>query len=233
MDKLLQKLKFKCDLDKFNKKELKEFLSEEDNYEDFINDLYLVLDEDIGYEFVELDKLKTIRKAIKAKGETRKLTADEKKLLKFLKLDGLDLVQKLDFKTQYIYTSLYNLGVPTALRDEKFYKEVLHQSYENIYRFYELLNNPNEFYVENNISTLACDITSLATVNMIINEAENIDEGLYEFLVDLSVASPEKKFFDSSRDYYRYKRYQRKTLKNIKAKAYKIDAYDNEKTLVK
>ena len=229
MEKLLQKLKFKCDLDNFSKKGLKEYLSEEDNYNDFINDLYLVLNEDIGYEFVELDKIKTIRKAIKSRGVGRKLTADEKRLLKFLKLDGLDFGQKLDFKTQYIYTSLYNLGVPSTLRDEKFYKEVLHKSYENIYRFYDLVNDSNEYYVENNISTLACDITSLTTVNMIINEAENIDDGLYAFLIDLSVATPDKKFFDSSRDYYRYKRYQRKTLRNT----YKTSEVDDAKTLVK
>lgn len=233
MDKLLQKLKLKCDLDKFTNKGLKEYLSDKDNYEDFINDLYLVLNEDVGYEFVELGKLKTIRRAIKARKDERKLTIEEKRLLKVLKLDDLATEQKLDFKTQYIYTSLYGLGVPSSLRDEEFYKKVLTNSYENIFRFYDLLNSPNRYYVENGLSMLACDITSLATVNLIVNDAEVLDKSLFDLLVDLTVTDPEKKFFDTSRDYYRYKKYQRKTLRNLRSKASKVNEYNNGKTLIK
>ncbi len=237
METLLRKMSVKYDLNRLNNKKLKEYLNDPERYDEFINNLALVLNSEVGYEFLYLDKLKTIKRSIKSRKETRSLTKDEKNVLKVLSMKDLNLKQKVDFKTQYVYTHLYNLGVPSSLRNEEFYKKVVNSNYENIYRFYDVLNATNAYYKETALSILTGEITTLATVNTILNESDSIDSELFDLLVDISTKKPEKERFDTSRDYHRYKRYQYKTVKQLKTSVNKVKAIDKvedtEKVLVK
>ena len=231
METLLRKMRVKYDINRLSNKELKEYLNKSENYDEFIDDLALVLNKESGYEFVYLDKLKTIKKAIRKNKETRKLTTDEKSILRVLSMKDLTLKQKIDFKTQYIYMYLYGLGVPASLRDEAFYKRVARDNYENIFRFYDVLNTTNAYYKDTAISLLASDITTLATINTILKESNNVDNELYGLLVDITTKKPDKNSFENVHDYHKYKRYQYKTLKQLKTGINKVN--DTDKVLIK
>lgn len=237
METLLRKMEVKFDINRFDKYKLKEYLSDSNHYAEFIGNFDLLLNKEVGYEFIYLDKIKTIRNVIRNNKKTRGLTETEKRILKILSLKNFSYEDKLDFKSQYIYSYLYGLGVPASLRGEEFYKKVVNNNYLNIYRFYDILNNSNAFYRENAMSVLASDITTLATVNTILNESNKIDSELYDFLVDISSIKPRKDSFESSRDYHKYRRYQFKTLKQLKNNVYKAKDVnktdDTDKVLIK
>lgn len=235
METLLRKMRVKYDINRLNKKELMEYLCDSNKYNEFIKDFQLVLYKEIGYEFIYLDKLKPIRKSILKNKKSRDLTTSEKKILKRISLENLTYKQKIDFKTQHIYSYLYRLGIPGSLRGESFYKKVVNSNYENVFRFYDILNNTNAYYRENALLVLTGDITTLVTINTIANESKEIDSELFDLLVDISSRKVEKDSFESSRDYHRYKKYQSKTLKQLRDSVDKVRDINNtnDKILVK